>query len=533
MNSLPPTFTSAIFNTSAFSSGGFLTKAQADLLYLPYSVYNLLNASPGTVVASKAVIVDANKDISSFRNLTAVSLTGTLQTAAQPNITSLGTLTGLTMGGVLAMGTNNITGTGTIGGTLTTAAQTNITSVGTLTRLTIGGTAVSSSSWLTAGIQYNGLATTYTDTDTAGTRASAVITSFGTPTIVGTNAVTITNAATIYINAAPVASTNITLTNSYALWINSGKILSNDTTSTDNSLINGQNSLTIKGGMSVSSALNIGGNLCVGDFGTNLNGSNGSGGIYRFVTSFGVCYIQSAITAGTNNSSDFFIGNWSVAFNASNRINMFKASGNVGFGTYSPNKQLSINNSTGQCLRLIYNTKDGTETNYVDLLVSSTGNLSIVPTGGGILVGGSAISATSWLTAGIQYQSQATTYTDSGTAGTRASAVITSFGTPTLVGTNAVTITNAATVYINAAPIASTNITLTNSYALWIASGNVLFAGNLTVSGTIAGTLTTAAQPNITSVGTLTGLTMGGVLAMGTNNITGTGTIGGTLTTAA
>jgi len=283
---LPPTFTSAIFNTSAFSSGGFLTKAQADLLYLPYSVYNLLNASPGTVVASKAVIVDANKDISSFRNLTAVSLTGTLQTAAQPNITSLGTLTGLTMGGVLAMGTNNITGTGTIGGTLTTAAQTNITSVGTLTRLTIGGTAVSSSSWLTAGIQYNGLATTYTDTDTAGTRASAVITSFGTPTIVGTNAVTITNAATIYINAAPVASTNITLTNSYALWINSGKILSNDTTSTDNSLINGQNSLTIKGGMSVSSALNIGGNLCVGDFGTNLNGSNGTNGIYRFVTSF-------------------------------------------------------------------------------------------------------------------------------------------------------------------------------------------------------------------------------------------------------
>ena len=33
------------------------------------------------------------------------------------------------------MGSNNITGTGTIGGTLTTAAQANITSVGTLTGL--------------------------------------------------------------------------------------------------------------------------------------------------------------------------------------------------------------------------------------------------------------------------------------------------------------------------------------------------------------------------------------------------------------
>ena len=42
-------------------------------------------------------------------------------------------LAGGTMTGTLAMGSNNITGTGDIGGTLTTAAQTAITSVGTLT----------------------------------------------------------------------------------------------------------------------------------------------------------------------------------------------------------------------------------------------------------------------------------------------------------------------------------------------------------------------------------------------------------------
>ena len=50
----------------------------------------------------------------------------TLTTAAQPNITSVGTLTGLTVSGNIA-------------GTLTTAAQTNITSVGTLTGLTVSG----------------------------------------------------------------------------------------------------------------------------------------------------------------------------------------------------------------------------------------------------------------------------------------------------------------------------------------------------------------------------------------------------------
>ena len=59
-------------------------------------------------------------------SLSATALT--LTTAAQPNITSVGTLTGLTVSGNIA-------------GTLTTAAQTNITSVGTLTGLVVNGNA--------------------------------------------------------------------------------------------------------------------------------------------------------------------------------------------------------------------------------------------------------------------------------------------------------------------------------------------------------------------------------------------------------
>ena len=46
-------------------------------------------------------------------------------------------LSGGTMTGTLAMGANNITSSGTITGTLATAAQTNITSLGTLTALTV------------------------------------------------------------------------------------------------------------------------------------------------------------------------------------------------------------------------------------------------------------------------------------------------------------------------------------------------------------------------------------------------------------
>ena len=58
----------------------------------------------------------------------ATTLTGTLQTASQPNIT--------TLAGVTSVGASSAT---TLTGTLQTAAQTNVTSVGTLTGLTVSG----------------------------------------------------------------------------------------------------------------------------------------------------------------------------------------------------------------------------------------------------------------------------------------------------------------------------------------------------------------------------------------------------------
>ena len=59
-------------------------------------------------------------------NIKATNIEATLTTAAQPNITSLGTLTSLTVSGAL-------------NATLTTAAQPNITSVGTLSSLNVSG----------------------------------------------------------------------------------------------------------------------------------------------------------------------------------------------------------------------------------------------------------------------------------------------------------------------------------------------------------------------------------------------------------
>lgn len=135
MNSLQPTFTSAKFNTSAFNSGGYITKAEADRLYLGiYSGRNLGlidGITPGLAAASKAVILDTSLNISGINAISATQITGTLQTASQPNITSVGSLTGLNMLGSITMNNYNISGinafssSGIITLTNTTAATNN------------------------------------------------------------------------------------------------------------------------------------------------------------------------------------------------------------------------------------------------------------------------------------------------------------------------------------------------------------------------------------------------------------------------
>jgi len=75
------------------------------------------------------------------------NLGGTLTTAAQGNITSVGTLTSLSVGQITGTSGAGFAGLVTaprvnannLGGTLTTAAQGNITSIGTLTSLTVTG----------------------------------------------------------------------------------------------------------------------------------------------------------------------------------------------------------------------------------------------------------------------------------------------------------------------------------------------------------------------------------------------------------
>jgi len=133
-------------------------------------------------------------------NVATSGVAGTVTTAAQPNITSVGTLTSLTVTGNI-IGGNVYANTGTIGatnltGTLTTAAQPNITSVGTLTSLTVTGNITSGNVYANSGTVGASLLT-----GTLTTAAQPNITSVST---------SFTNLT--FANAQTISGNNMTLT---------------------------------------------------------------------------------------------------------------------------------------------------------------------------------------------------------------------------------------------------------------------------------------------------------------------------------
>lgn len=94
----------------------------------------------------------------------------------------------------------------------------------------------------------------------------------------------------------------------------------------------------------------------------------------------------------------------------------------------------------------------------------------------------------------------ANTTTDSNTAlsGTATLWTAHSFQRPTLAATNAsVTTTDAATVYIANAPLAGSNETITNPWALWVDDGAVRFDSTLRVDGLLTMTATIASQAEV------------------------------------
>lgn len=110
MDSLPPVWNPVKFNTSAFQGKIYLTKQEADGLYLSITAGKNLGLidgiTPGIVSASKAVIVDASNNIAGYNNISSTgnitmsSLTGTI-TLSSTLASSITTAGGISVGGSL------------------------------------------------------------------------------------------------------------------------------------------------------------------------------------------------------------------------------------------------------------------------------------------------------------------------------------------------------------------------------------------------------------------------------------------------
>lgn len=96
MNSLPPYFPSQQFNSLAFQNGTNLTKSDLDKLYLPLAagknLYLIDAIVPGVVLASKAVIVDASKNITGFNSIGISRNTGDLLSLTATDTNSRSTI---------------------------------------------------------------------------------------------------------------------------------------------------------------------------------------------------------------------------------------------------------------------------------------------------------------------------------------------------------------------------------------------------------------------------------------------------------
>ncbi len=90
-----------------------------------------------------------------------------------------------------------------------------------------------------------------------------------------------------------------------------------------------------------------------------------------------------------------------------------------------------------------------------------------------------AISASAWTNTGIKIKQPAAILTDTSSSGTVAQCYINVFGGHSLAASNVTTYTTAVGNFYTA-PVAGTNVTITNTLAAYY-QGNTLFDGDITV----------------------------------------------------
>ena len=481
---------------------GTITFGTSNIVFSEFSSSQVYSAGTGLTLTGTVFSVNASQ--------TQVTSVGTLGTLSVSGNATVGNLTaGAGAGGSITGG--NLVSANYITGTLTTGAQPNITSVGTLTGLGVNGNITASNITANTGVfTGNGAGLS----SIAGANVTGAV-SYATTanSVAGANVSgQVSNAlvaGTVYTNAQP----NITSVGTLISLAVTGNITSGNITAGAGSGGNITGGNVISANTFTASGNITAGNITVGaGSGGNITGGN--------VISANTFTASGNITAGNANlgnavTANYFIGNLYGTANlatyatTANSVAGANVSGQVSnalvAGTVYTNAQPNIT-SVGTLASLSVSGNANIGNIGTGGLITSTGNLNA----GNIITGG-IVSATgngsfSNVNAGNLLTANYTT------------AVITTGAQPNITSTGTLVSLSV-----------SGNITGGNL----ITGGVVSATGNANVGNigaaagvftTVAGTLTTAAQPNITSTGTLASLSVSGTSNLGAiGNVTITG----------
>ncbi len=386
--------------------------------------------------------------------------------------------------------------TGLIGGTLTTAAQPNVTSLGTLTSLSVTGN-VSANYFIGNGSTLTNL-------------TGANVTGYVPLANAANTATSATTAETVTTNAQPNITSVGTLAN---------LSVSGDATITGNLTVSGTTEYTNVTNLYVKDPIiELGG----GANGAPLSSNDGKdrGSLLHYYTTTTV----DAFMGWDNSNAEFGFGS---DVSVSNEVITWNNYGNIRAGYFIGNGELlsSITgaNVTGYVPLATAANTAGTVTTNAQPNITSVGTLSSLSVTGNVTANyfiGNGSTLTNITGANVtgyvplaNAANTATSATTAGTVTTNAQPNITSVGT---LSSLSVTGNVSANYFIgNGATLTSVTGANVTGYV------PLANAANTATSATTAGTVTTNAQPNITSVGTLSSLSVTGTVTTGNVSITG------------
>jgi len=310
------------------------------------------------------------------------------------------------------------------------------------------------------------------------------------PTYAFVGASTITNAATFAITGAPAAGTNATLTHSYALWVQTGQ-------SEFDGLLNATATATLSSTVTTSGVQTVW--TVAGSNDTNQTAST-----EKISVNYNLSHTVQWATGAIATQREFVINAPTYAFVGASTITSAATLAIVN----AP--QLGTNASITNAYALwVQNGKTllngGLVVNSTTTLATTiTGVLTVQPpvaTGGapgGITYTGAAHTTLAASTEDIDVYINAARTVQFAT-GAIALQRMMFISAPTYGFVAGSTITNAATVYIDRAPQAGTNATITNAYSLWVAAGGIRLDGPVGMGGQIPSATTALILPASTT----------------------------------